>query len=687
MIIRHFWIGICLTLLSQNQVLIAQRYLTPESLLSIPRLSEPKISPDGKNLLYTRKDVSIPENKIHSALFLIPVTGGQPKRITGQDENAYHPVWLTNNRIAFLSTKGADVYNIWEMNLDGSDRIVLTNAPNSIVAFGYLQNNKRIWFSGPTIYDLPLDRKHRDLPHIKNARIYDELMIRHWSSYHDGYFNNIWTGLIENGVMLEPMNIMAGKRTHGPLKPFGGSEQVAVTPDQRFIAYTAKTDVGTKGAISTNSDIYVYDLDNFSTQNLTIENLGYDINPSFSSDGKYMLWLSMKTPGYESDKNRLMLLDLITGEKTDLTANFDNSIDMAVWDGENSGRIFAIAGVQATHQIFEFYTDKPRRGKFKQITREEVDYQDMCVFRSGNKTMIYATRMSISEPTEIYSIDPENGQTKRLTFDTQNALKDMKMGKVEKRFVTTTDGKSMLTWVIYPPDFDESKKYPALLYCQGGPQSTVSQFFSYRWNFQLMAANGYIVVAPNRRGLPSFGQEWNAQISGDWGGQAMRDLLSAIDDVKRENFVDENRLGAVGASFGGYSVYWLAGHHNKRFKAFISHCGVYNLESMYGSTEEIFFVNHDLGGAYFEKPIPKSYELFSPHKFVDKWDTPILIIHNELDFRVPITQGIEAFTAAQLRGVPSRFLYFPDEGHWVNKPQNSILWQRTFFDWLKTHLK
>jgi dipeptidyl aminopeptidase/acylaminoacyl peptidase len=261
------------------------------------------------------------------------------------------------------------------------------------------------------------------------------------------------------------------------------------------------------------------------------------------------------------------------------------------------------------------------------------------------------------------------------------------MGKVEKRMVKTTDNKDMLVWVIYPPNFDPSKKYPTLLYCQGGPQSPVSQFFSYRWNFQLMAANGYIVVAPNRRGLPSFGQEWNAQISGDWGGQAMNDLLSAIDAVKTEKFVDENRLGAVGASFGGYSVYWLAGHHDKRFKAFISHCGVFNLESMYGSTEELFFVNHDLGGAYFENPRPKSYDIFSTHKYFDKWDTPILVIHNELDFRVPLTQGIEAFTAAQLRGIPSRFLYFPDEGHWVHKPQNSLLWQRTFFDWLKTHLK
>jgi dipeptidyl aminopeptidase/acylaminoacyl peptidase len=665
----------------------AQRILTPESLLNIPRISEPRVSPDGKLIAFTRREVFLGENKTKAAIYIIPAAGGQIQRFSATDENAYHPVWLTNSRLAFLSDKSGGTYNIWEMNLDGSNRYNLTNSVTSIGCFGYYANNNRLWFSGSAIYDFMPDRVHRDLPFTQGARIYDHLMFRHWNSWSNGTFEQIWTAQIENGVLLEAMNLMGGRRSHSPLQPFGGAEQIAVAPDNRFIAYTTKVDSGTKSATSTNSDILVYDLQKFTIQNLTEENKGYDINPSFSPDGNYMIWLSMQTPGYEADKNRLMLLDLKTGEKTELSSNFDNSIDMAIWDGDNSGRVFVIAGVQATHNIFEFYTAPAQRGRYRQITRDEADYQDIQVIRNGGKSLLIATRMSISEPTEIYQLDPERGEAKRITFETAPAMKDMRMGRVEKRLIPTTDGKSMLTWVIYPPDFDENKKYPALLYCQGGPQSTVSQFFSYRWNFQLMAANGYIVVAPNRRGLPSFGQEWNAQISGDWGGQAMDDLLSAIDAVKVEKYVDENRLGAVGASFGGYSVYWLAGHHNKRFKAFISHCGVFNLESMYGSTEEIFFVNHDLGGAYFDKPTPKSYLSFSPHKFVDKWDTPMLVIHNELDFRVPLTQGIEAFTAAQLRGVPSRFLYFPDEGHWVNKPQNSVLWQRTFFDWLKTHLK
>ncbi len=669
------------------ELLIAQKNLTPESLLEIPRVSEPRISPNGKTIVFTRKDVNIVENKTRSAIYLMPIGGGAVKRFSPEGENAYHPVWLTDNRIAYLSDRSTGVYNVWEMNVDGSNSKNLTSTTNSIGCFGYMDNNTRLWFSAASIYDFMPDRKHRDLPFTHGARIYDNLMIRHWNSWNDGTFNQIWTAKIENGVLSEAMNIMGGKRSDSPLKPFGGGEQIASTPDNRFIAYTTKVDTGTKAATSTNSDILVFDMINFSTQNLTEDNKGYDINPAFSEDGKYMIYLSMQTPGYEADKNRLMLLDLVSGEKFNLTSNFDNSIDMAIWDAGNSDRVFVIAGVQGTHNIFEFYTNPNQRGKFKQITRDEVDYQDIQVLRSGNKSTLITTRMSISEPTEIYSVDPDRGDAKRVSFETSAALKDIKMGKVEKRLITTTDGKPMLTWVIYPPDFDENKKYPALLYCQGGPQSTVSQFFSYRWNFQLMAANGYIIVAPNRRGLPSFGQQWNEEISGNWGGQAIDDLLSAIDNVKTEKFVDKNRLGAVGASFGGYSVYWLAGHHDKRFKAFISHCGVFNLESMYGSTEELFFVNHDLGGAYFDKPRPISYDKYSPHLFVNKWDTPILVIHNELDYRVPITQGLEAYTAAQLKGIPSRFLYFPDEGHWVNKPQNSILWQRTFFDWLKTYLK
>ncbi|MFN5324814.1 MAG: alpha/beta hydrolase family protein, partial [Bacteroidota bacterium] len=348
---------------------------------------------------------------------------------------------------------------------------------------------------------------------------------------------------------------------------------------------------------------------------------------------------------------------------------------------------YFICGINATDQIWSITTDMKKKPVIRQITTDQADYTGFTLWSDGKTTTMVAARMSMSEPTELYNIDLKNGKPTQLTFTNDEILKTIQMGKVEKRMVKATDGKDILTWVIYPPNFDPNKKYPALLYCQGGPQSTVSQFFSYRWNFQLMAANDYIIVAPNRRGLPSFGTEWNRQISGDWGGQAMQDLLSAIDDVSSEPYIDKKRLGAVGASFGGYSVYWLAGNHNKRFSAFVSHCGVFNLESMYGTTEELFFADFDMGGSYFAKPPHKTYTEFNPIKYVDKWDTPILVIHNDLDYRVPISQGMEAFTAARLRGIPARFLSFSDENHWVTKPQNSIMWYRTFFNWLDMYLR
>jgi dipeptidyl aminopeptidase/acylaminoacyl peptidase len=672
---------VCSTYTSQ-----AQNPLTPETLLKIPRISEPRISPDGKMVAYTRRDVNIQENKTTSTIYVVPTAGGTPKRFSPEGENAYHPYWLTNNRIAYLS-KVTGAYNVWELDIDGKNKHQLTLNTSNVEAFQYAADLESMWFHTPVKMEKDPSQVYKDLPYTVNAKIIDGLMYRHWSSWHDGTYNHIFTAKIEDGKLLEGKNVLGAGKFNSPMKPFGGSEQINFSPDGKYIAYTCKKLGGTEAAKSTNSDIYVFDIENFNTLNLTEENKGYDINPEFSADGKWMIYLSMETPGYEADKSRLILLNLENGEKTDLTSNFDNSIDMAKWDPYTSDRVYAIAGIQATHNIFVFYTSGPQKGRWKQLTRDEVDYQDFSVAKINGKTTLAASRMSISNPTEIYLVDAETGVAKQLTKETEAIMKDVKMGRVEKRMVTTTDGKSMLTWVIYPPDFDQKKKYPALLYCQGGPQSTVSQFFSYRWNFQLMAANDYIVVAPNRRGLPSFGQEWNAAISGDWGGQAMNDLLSAIDNVKNEPFVDAERLGAVGASFGGYSVYWLAGQHQNRFKAFISHCGVYNLESMYGSTEEIFFTNHDLGGAYWDKPTPVSYEKFSPHKFVKNWNTPILIVHNELDYRVPLSQGMEAFTAAQLLGVPSRFLYFPDEGHWVSKPQNSLLWQREFFGWLNKYLK
>jgi dipeptidyl aminopeptidase/acylaminoacyl peptidase len=385
----------------------------------------------------------------------------------------------------------------------------------------------------------------------------------------------------------------------------------------------------------------------------------------------------MERDGYEADRNRLFVHDLSTGGRMELTASYDNDAHSPVWSPD-ARSVYFTSETRGTVQIFEVPSGG---GSVRQVTDGVFDYVSLDVARhSGGDETLVAARRSMSAPTEIFRVDPGTGEAEQLSFENREILAGVELGRVEKRIVEATDGAEILTWVIYPPGFDPARQYPALLYAQGGPQGTVSQFFSYRWNFQLMAAHGYVIVAPNRRGVPSFGQAFKEQISRDWGGQAMQDLLSAIDDVAGEPYVDASRLGAIGASFGGYSVYWLAGNHEGRFRSFVAHAGVFNLESMYGATEEMFFVNFDLGGPYWEGS--ESYEAFSPHRFVQDWDTPILVIHGEKDFRVPITEGMQAFTAAQLKGVPSRFLYYPNEGHWILKPQNGILWHRVFFDWL-----
>jgi len=465
------------------------------------------------------------------------------------------------------------------------------------------------------------------------------------------------------------------------MSPYFDQSEISWSPDGKIIAYTCKKLTGKEYTLSTNSDIYLYNLELGETQNITEGMPGYDKYPVFSPDGKKIAFRSMETPGYESDKDRLFLYDLTTGEKEYLTENFDESVSSLKWDKEGSS-IYFISGIKAT---FQMYTIDVETKETEQITHGVHNYNSLSL--SGE--YLVGEKMSMSMATEIFSIDKKTGEEKQFTFTNRHIYNDIEMGKVEERWIKTTDNKEMLVWIIYPPEFDPGKKYPAILYCQGGPHGAVSQFFSFRWNFQIMAAHDYIIVAPNRRGLPTFGTEWNNQISGDYGGQNMKDYLSAIDAMKKEPFIDEDRLGAVGASYGGFSVFWLAGHHEKRFKVFISHCGIYNFESMYGATEESFFVNYDLGGAYWEKEnqtAQKSYAT-SPHKFVQNWDTPILIITGANDFRIPYTESLQAFNASQLQGIPSRLLFFPEETHFVLKPQNSILWQREFFGWLDKYLK
>lgn len=661
--------------------------LTPELLWKIARVSDPRLSPDGKAILYNVRNIDLTANKGQSDLFVLPSGGGEPKPVAATPADEGHGRWRPDGkRIGFLMADSQGNAQLWEMDPDGTNKKQVTNVRGGINNFGYSKPLTHIWYSADVVLDKKPSEIYPDLPKTDGARIIDGLMYRHWNAWHDYAYSHVFIAPYEDGRAGEGVDIMPGERWDAPSGPFGGDEQVMFSPDGKSLAYTCKKLAGTPAAVSTNTDIFLYELGSGKTRNLTEGMPGYDNNPVWSPDGKKLLWSSMEKAGYESDRNRLFQLEIATGVKKDLLPQFDYSIDHPEWSNDGRQIIF-IAAKDACKQLFIYNTDPKIKQPLTQLTTTQADFNELSVWGSGKELIIAGSRTDMAMPSELYRVNAASGEAIRLTRATDPVWSPLKKSKIEKRMVKTSDGKEELVWVVYPPDFEPNKKYPALLYCQGGPQSVVSQYFSYRWNFSLMAAKGYIVVAPNRRGLPSFGEDWNDAIAGDWGGQAMRDLLSAIDDVSKEPFVDRNRLGAVGASFGGYSVYWLAGHHEKRFKAFISHCGVFNLESQFAATEEMFFAQHDMGGNYWDVPKPKSFDAFSPHDFVRNWDTPMLVIHNEKDFRVPLNQGIEAFTAAQVRGIPSRFLYFPDEGHHVLKPQNGVLWQRVFFEWLDTHLK
>ena len=650
--------------------------LTPEKLWEIGRVSLFDISPDGKTAVYGVTNINLEANRGNTDLYAISTDGssaGTPKRLTDFDGSESDAQYRPDGRkIGFLH-KG----NLWEMNPDGTGAAKVSDL--EMGGFRYSPDGRRLLFLQEVKYDRSTQDMHPDLQKA-NGRVFDGLMYRHWNQWEDGKYSNIFVVDYTDGKITgTPMNIV-GEPFDTPLKPSGGMEQIAWSPGGQTIAYTCKKLRGTEAAVSTNSDIYLYDLATKKTTNLSEGMEGYDMNPAFSPDGRYLAWESMAKPGYESDRHRIFVHDFRTKKTWEATAGLDQNAIHPQWSADGS-RIYFESQVQGTVQLF--YLDPSGRGRPVQVSNGQFNYGPFVL----GKNSLIAVRCSMAEPHELFALPLDPGRDMQLTYTNKNTLRDVKMGKVEKRMVKTTDGKDMLTWVIFPPDFDSRRQYPTLLYCQGGPQSTVSQFWSYRWNFQMMAANDYIVVAPNRRGLPSFGQDWNDQIAGDWGGQAMNDLLSAIDDVAKEPWADENKLGAVGASFGGYSVFWLAGNHNKRFKALISHCGLFNLESWYGTTEELFFANHDLEGPYWQTPLPATWKNHSPHRFVQHWDTPLLVIHGGKDFRVPESEGMQAFQAAQLRGIPSRFLYFPEEGHHVSSPQNSILWQREFFAWLDKWLK
>lgn len=629
-----------LSLLTVCFALNAQKTMTPEMLFQLGKVNGMGITKDGKSVVYNVKTYNAAENKSSSKQYTIPVTGGTPTPVNNAES------LLPNTRIS----------------PDGK----------------YSISSKEVKVKKVTGSDFYPELTKSDV------LIYTDLNYRHWDSWEDGAFGHVFLNTLNAGKVTDSLDLMPNEPYDCPQMPFGGDEDFIWSPDGKQVLYVTKKKYGKEYALSTNTDIYAYNIETKKTTNLTEGMMGYDVSPTYSSTG-ILAFLSMKTDGYESDKNDIIVDDGKT--KTNLTKDWDGTVDAYRWSADGK-KLYFTAALDGTVQIFVVdYTGTSKKPVVvKQLTKGDFDVRAM-VGQVGNTMVI--EQMDMNHAAELFTVDLTTGLTKQLTHVNDEAYKSITLSKVEKRYLTATDGQQMLVWVIYPPNFDPSKKYPTLLYCQGGPQSPLTQFYSFRWNFQLMAANGYIIVAPNRRGMPGHGVKWNEQISRDYGGQNMKDYLISIDALAKEPFVDKNRLGCVGASYGGYSVYFLAGIHEKRFKSFISHDGIFDWRSMYGTTEEMFFVNQDLGGAYWEKEnvyAQKSFNEFNPINFVNKWDTPIMIIQGGKDYRVPIEQGLEAFQAAQLKGIKSKLLYFPTENHWILREQDGLVWQHEFFKWLKETL-
>ena len=706
----------CLPSVAQNKVNIGKSNITlksdllsPEGLWAMGRIASYAPSSDGSQIIYQVGYYSVEENKSHHVLCTINADGTGQRQLTQDAENETDPAWV-GGRIAFI--RGGE---IWTMNADGSDRRQLSKTDGSVEGFKFSPDGTRVIILKSMPFHEIIKENPKDLPKA-TGRLVTDLMYRHWDHYVESIQHPFVADVTADGIS-EGIDILEGEPYECPMEPFGGIEQLDWSPDSKTIAYTCRKKTGRLYSISTDSDIYIYNVEQKTTRNLckpegyqdpevdvtktlrdqavnAPENLqnnpGYDQNPQFSPDGKYIAWQSMARDGYEADRNRLCVYELATGKKQYMSEAFDSDVDGFCWSDNKDAMIYFTGVWHGTYNIYSI----SKKGELKQLTDIVADFGSLQMLGDGKR--IIAERHDYTAPADLYIVTPNSKSPQKtaiqqLTYENKHILDQLAKPAVEKRWVKTTDNKDMLYWVILPPHFDASKKYPTLLFCEGGPQSPVSQFWSYRWNFMIMASQGYVVVAPNRHGLPGFGSEWCEEISGDWTGQCMSDYLVAIDDAaKNLPYVDRDHLGAVGASFGGFSVYYLAGHHDKRFKCFIAHDGAFNLEAMYTETEENWFSNWEYDDAYWNKDqtanARKTYEN-SPHRFVDKWDTPILCIHGEKDYRINATQGMSAFNAARMKGIEAELLIFPDENHWVLKPQNGILWQRTYFNWLDRWLK
>ncbi len=699
-----------LLIITFGPVVIAQQTtMTPELLWQLGRLGESSVSESQSQIAYTVRRYDLAENSGKSTLHLLDIAAGKSRPIVEQWPSLNSVQWSTFDDQPVLyfigipaesddepadshsadddsdSESNEDVPQVWRYRVSDGSLQQVTEVEDGVANLKVSPSGKHIAFTIDIKMDEDVNERHPDLPKAE-ARVIDNLMFRHWNAWHDFKYSHLHVASIgDDGLARSTVDLMEGMRVDCPVPPFGGSEQFAWSPEGNEICYTAK--IVERWAESTNSDLFIVRLNENGAKigdavNITQGMEGYDNDPFYSPNGKWIAFHSMQRPSFESDRNRIMLFDRQTKNISELTRGLDQNANHAMWSTDSTGVLF-VSEYRGSNQIFRMDVGADSA---TQLTEGPFNWDLVDI--GANENHLFATKTSMLRPAEIHSVSLLDKSDEQLTTVNNDIYENLALPTIGERWVDATDGKRIHCWVIYPADFDESKSYPMLTYCQGGPQGQVGQWFSYRWNFHLMAANGYVVLAPNRRGLPGFGRAWNDQISGDWGGQAMQDLLSATDNMLDEPYIDRKRVAAVGASFGGYTVYWMMGNHQDRFAAMIAHCGVFNLESMYGATEELFFVNWDLGGPYWKsRDIQRGYDQFSPHRFVRNWKTPLMVIHGERDFRVPVTQGLEAFTAAQVQNVPSRFLYFPSEGHWVLQPQNGVLWHREFFSWLDTFCK
>ena len=649
----------------------AQQVMTPEILWTLNKFSVTAVEPSHAGIIYSVGKVDLNTEKTNRQNFYLNFEKNQILKMDLLGKKSIFQ-WDKNGVYA---SEGDKIYISKDNGLSWAEFYTIGDADNIVIS----PDGKKVAFSKVVQVENLLGKdKYADLPKT-TAQIYTDLNHRHWDAWNEGKYNHVFVASISDDVS-KAKDLLDGQKFDSPQKPSGGSEDFIWSPDSSKLLYVCKKKSGKEYATSTNTDIYTFDLASGKTENITEGMMGYDVNPKFSPDGKSLLWQSMARDGYEADKNDVVVMDWVSKKKTNLTKNWDESVVGDVAWSNDSKMIYFTTAKRGTKQFFAL---NPKDAKVNQISDGAFDVNEIVAFQND---FAFVTRTDINHNADLFKLNLKDGTMLQITQVNKENYANITPSKSELKMVKTSDGKEMGVWFHYPPNFDPNKKYPTLLYCQGGPQSALTQYFSTRWNFALMAANGYIVVAPNRRGMPGWGTKWNEDISKDWGGQPMRDYIAAADFAKTLPFVDGSRMGAVGASYGGYSVFMLAGIHENRFKTFIAHDGLFDMKSWYGTTEELWFANWDLGGNYWQNPQPKAYTDYNPSNFVEKWNTPIMVIQGGIDFRVPYEQGQEAFQAAKLKGLKTKFLYFPNENHWVLHPQNGLVWQREFFEWLKETL-